>query len=663
MSALDHRSSCGHFPRRDRTDAHWAARLATIPALPAPGARTPVKRWSFHLPMRDGNRIALDVHVPAALESSGARLPTMLRQTRYYRSLGFTPRGLRWISPDLLEGEATTRARFLEAGYAWVDVDARGSGASYGVRPHPWSRDEVADGGEVVSWIVAQPWSNGRVGSTGVSYEGTTAEFLGTLGHPAVRAIAPRFSLYDVYTDIAFPGGLQLAWFTRNWSRYNRSLDGGRFDDALGGTLRLFAHAVRDSAAIADWARRLAALVDTDLAEAVLRALARRLITGVRPVDADADRQLLAAAIASHAGNHDPHADALTLTYRDDAPPGRPAFTPDAFSPHSSVTAARSAGIPIASISGWHDSAYPHSAVKRFRAVGTPGSRLILGPWEHGGALHTSPRGATRVTSFDAVGELLRFFDLHLRGIDDGIGGEPPVHYFLMGEERWRAAPSWPPPEAVETRLFLGDERTLLEDAPPSLDRHDVYRVDATAGTGARARWDSLIGFHHTIDYPDRASADRKLLTYDSAPLARAVAIAGHPLVTLWTASSAPDAAVFAYLEDVDERGQVTYVTEGLLRALHRRTVDEAPPYPMASPYRTFRREHGAAARPGEPMELVFELLPVAYRFEGGHSIRLAIAGADADHFAPLAGAPPELHVLRGPRFPSALTLPVLPGA
>ena len=618
-----------------------------------------MKRWSLLLPMRDGNRIALDVHLPVALEGTGIRLPTMLRQTRYYRSLAFTPVGRRWISPDLLEGESLTRARFLESGYAWVDVDARGSGASFGERPHPWSRDEVADGGEVVSWIVAQPWSNGRVGSTGVSYEGTTAEFLGTLAHPAVRAVAPRFSLYDVYTDIAFPGGVQLAWFTRNWARYNRSLDSGRFDDALAGTLRLFAHAVKDSGAMPPWARRFAALVDGDPAEAALRALARQLVAGVRPVDADSARTLLAGAIASHARNHDPHADAVSLTYRDDAPPGRPDFTPDAFSPHTFADAARAAGIPIASISGWHDSAYPHSAIKRFRAVATAGSRLVLGPWEHGGALHTSPRGGSRATRFDAVGELLRFFDLHVRGVDDGIGTEPAVHYFAMGEERWRSAPTWPPPGVVEKRFFVGEGRRLAPDAPPSTDRHDVYRVDPTAGTGARARWDSLIGFHHTIDYPDRAAADHKLLTYDSAPLRAALEIAGHPLVTLWVVSSTPDATIFAYLEDIDERGQVTYVTEGLLRALHRRTVDGPPPYPTPSPYRTYRRIHGAPLVPGEPAELVFDLLPVAYRFEGGHSIRLAIAGADADHFAILPGPSPELHVLRGPRFPSALTLPV----
>ena len=71
----------------------------------------------------------------------------------------------------------------------WVDVDARGSGASFGDLPCPWYlAGEVADGAEIVEWIVSQPWSNGLVGSTGVSYEGTTADFVATTQHPAMAA-------------------------------------------------------------------------------------------------------------------------------------------------------------------------------------------------------------------------------------------------------------------------------------------------------------------------------------------------------------------------------------------------------------------------------------------------------------------------------------------
>ena len=53
----------------------------------------------------------------------------------------------------------------------------------------------------------------------------TSAEFLLLNNHPAVRAIVPRFSLYDVFTDVAFPGGIHLAWFTEAWGSFNRALD------------------------------------------------------------------------------------------------------------------------------------------------------------------------------------------------------------------------------------------------------------------------------------------------------------------------------------------------------------------------------------------------------------------------------------------------------
>ena len=61
--------------------------------------------------------------------------------------------------------------------------------------------------------------------------------------HPAVRAVAPMFSLYDVYADIAFPGGVHLAWFTEQWSRYNAALDRNAFDEAMAIPIRLMARA------------------------------------------------------------------------------------------------------------------------------------------------------------------------------------------------------------------------------------------------------------------------------------------------------------------------------------------------------------------------------------------------------------------------------------
>src|SRR5688572_23031024 len=182
-----------------------------------------VRTWSTYVPMRDGVRIALDVHVPGR----SAPCPAILRQTRYLRSLRTRLGGGPFAAQ--LDLYARTRRRFLAAGYAWVDVDVRGTGASGGTWAYPWSTGEVRDGAEVIDWIVRQPWSDGLVGALGISYDGTCADMLLGEGHPAVRAIAPMFALYDVYADVAFPGGIALSWFTERWAAYNAALDRGRF--------------------------------------------------------------------------------------------------------------------------------------------------------------------------------------------------------------------------------------------------------------------------------------------------------------------------------------------------------------------------------------------------------------------------------------------------
>jgi putative CocE/NonD family hydrolase len=124
--------------------------------------------------------------------------------------------------------------------------------------------------------------------------------------------------------------------------------------------------------------------------------------------------------------------------------------------------------------------------------------------------------------------------------------------------------------------------------------------------------------------------------------------------------SNATDGTFFVYLEDVDEQGRVSYVTEGQLRAIHRRLGDQPPPYHHVVPYRTFKRADAQPLVPGEVAELVFDLLPTSYRFQPGHRIRFAIAGADASHFAILPGGPPTVHVHRSRLHDSHIELPVI---
>ena len=287
------------------------------------------------------------------------------------------------------------------------------------------------------------------------------------------------------------------------------------------------------------------------------------------------------------------------MTFRDDVAPSdpyhndlgsrlEPVGTPiddsgslNLVSPHNYWRDVESSGAAIYSYCGWFDGAYAHSAVKRFLTIATPGSRLIMGPWNHGGKWHIEPFAAHAKTRFDHEGELLRFFDCHLRDLDTGVGSEPRVHYFTMVEGRWKSADSWPPPATPLTYHLAADRELGLE--PPTADSGaDEYMVDRTTGTGEHSRWRTQVAIGEAVIYPERSAQDKKLLTYTSAPLTGSLEVTGHPIVTLFLDSTASDGTFFVYLEDVDERGRVAYVTEGQLRAIHRRISDAVPPYSAA---------------------------------------------------------------------------------
>jgi hypothetical protein len=165
------------------------------------------------------------------------------------------------------------------------------------------------------------------------------------------------------------------------------------------------------------------------------------------------------------------------------------------------------------------------------------------------------------------------------------------------------------------------------------------------------------------IQYPDRAEADRRLLTYTSPPLEADIEITGYPTITLRVASTATDGAFFVYLEEVDEAGRVTYLVEGQLRALHRKVSTDPPPYALFVPYHSFKRKDAMPLTPGETAELTFGLLPISVLIRRGRRLRIAIAGADKDSFVRIPASPEEAPVIkveRNRRYPSFIDLPVI---
>jgi hypothetical protein len=137
--------------------------------------------------------------------------------------------------------------------------------------------------------------------------------------------------------------------------------------------------------------------------------------------------------------------------------------------------------------------------------------------------------------------------------------------------------------------------------------------------------------------------------------------ITGYPVVTLYATSTEPDGVFYVYLEDVDESGCVTYVTEGLLRSIHRKVSTDKPPYELQVPYHSYKEADAMPMVPGEIAEITFGLLPTSVLIRKGHRIRISIAGHDAGTFVriPQVGTP-VFTIGRNNQHASYIDLPVV---
>ena len=577
-----------------------------------------INSTSYYVEMRDGKKLAVDVYLPQNLPE-GTKLPVLIRQTRYWRSpqihlpLSFLTNGLVGRIGKMINA-------FVENGYAIVNVDVRGSGASFGQRLHPWSEDEIQDGYDIIEWVLQQEWSDGEIGSLGVSYGGTSAEFLGTTEHPNLKAIAPMYSLFDVYEDNAFPGGVHHHWFTKSWSEANQRMDANKLPPNY---KKMF------------W-----------------------LINGASKVKVEDSGKLMNQAIREHKNNRTVHESALTIDFRDDTPATNFIKSVDLFSPHAYLQQLDKSGIAVYSYSGWMDGAYQNSAIKRHLNLTNPDNKLIIGPWEHGGKYNVSPYYPS-LAGFDHAGELIKFFDYHLKNKYNDLDKEPSIHYYTFGAEKWQTAEEWPPKGATELTFYLTPDNQLSAKPSTLTETKLTHEVDNTTGTGDLSRWKSLNGKVNTAYmYHDWDARSEKLLSFTSEVLSKDVEVTGHPIFDLFMSFDKNDGSVFVYLEDIDEVGTAHYVTEGILRATHR-AIQETSLYKEVGPAISHKRKHALPVKVGEVIELKADMIPTSYLFQEGHRIRISLAGADIDHFEILHpdGYNFELHT--GSDFPSKVMLPV----
>lgn len=166
-------------------------------SAPAPTATPAPKRPEF-VTTRDGTRLATDLYLP----THPGRFPTILLRTPYNKD----------VSANLGHDGA-------KRGYAVVIQDTRGRFGSTGENL-PFHRD-VEDGADTVRWITAQPWSDGRLGTSGGS-AGAITQFQLALGGP--RPLDAQFLVVgapNIY-DVAYTGGVFRKSLIEDWIRLTR---------------------------------------------------------------------------------------------------------------------------------------------------------------------------------------------------------------------------------------------------------------------------------------------------------------------------------------------------------------------------------------------------------------------------------------------------------
>jgi putative CocE/NonD family hydrolase len=597
------------------------------------------QRRSDYLTLSNGTRLAYDLILPTKKGVPADKpLPVLFKYTPYLRTFTIFDQAGNNIIADLFhlgwKEKAYLRVRYwfdkrgnlmdpvfrtkylenmLKHGYAVIVVERPGTGASFGVMNASFEVG-AKEVNEILNWIAAQNWCDGNIGMYGDSFQAMIQFAAATTGNPHLKAIFPTSSGLDMYSAVTYPGGV-----------YNKTF--GSFFS---------------------WS--------TSFLESVLT-----------PVDSDKDGSLLAQARKERSG--------LTLAKQSEVWfrkfPFRDSITSDGVkiwegpgNLYPLLDRINQSGIPVYMTTGWYDLFSGAGDMFLWYANLTVLRRLLVRPADHSEVEKNQ-------FDLDFNSEAHRWFDYWLKGIDNGIMNEPSIYYYVMGtskKDAWRTSNQWPLANQKPTRFYLGEGKIgsvgsindgfLRQEPPGQKDATDGYTVDYSTTSGKYSRWYAV---NWPRNYPNMQTNDQKALTYTTPPLESDTEVTGHPVVHLWFVTDTSDLDFFVYLEEVDG-SRSTYLTQGNLRASHR-ALSKAPFNNLGLPYHRHYKSDLTPIPAGEPVELVFDLMPTSYLFRAGNRIRITVTCADADNFeTPALDPAPKIRLLRNTAHASFVEFPIILG-
>ena len=456
----------------------------------------------FMVPTRDGVLLATDVYLP----DGHGRCPAVLVRLPYDKCSDYA--FFTHCAPY-----------FTERGYALVVQDVRGKFRSGG-ETMPFTH-EIEDGYDTLDWIVAQPWSDGKVGMFGDSYFGYTQWAAVASCHPALKAIVPRVTSAD------------LRVLTEWWGESVVPLYGAAYLAAY-------------------WVDPLIYFYDADYSH--------------RPLAETFDEAF--ATI----GTRSPAFDRML---RIDGPEG--------FGRYPSVHPFDKLKIPVLHSVGWFDNILPYSmadyvALSARRDLADL-QYLVADSTDHENYhLSEVPVGLENCHDMMDVAALsamlpvylapgLAFFDAFLKGQGDADSIARAT--WFLGNDEWHTSSAWPPPEARGLRMYLGaaerasadDEGGVLASAPEMAAQvvrwvHDPD--DLVPSTHADP-------FAYLLCWPDEREVQGRgdVLTFTGEPFAESLDLAGPVTVRLAVGSSASSTHVHVKLCDVYPDGSARMLLRG----------------------------------------------------------------------------------------------------
>lgn len=586
------------------------------------------------IPMRDGIRLAADVHhaVNAEGERVAEPMPVLLVRTSYDKSK------TEWD---------TVRDYYPRHGYIFVNQDLRsrfrseGDGRYYHTC-NPW---EGEDGFDTVEWIAKQDWCNGKVGTIGSSHRGIVQTVMALHRPPHLTAQWVEQAPTNIYAHEAREGGAMC--FHMAAAIHNHALDSHELRGDPQG-VRAVADTfqnIREFLSNTPWQRGETALAAAPSLEETLFNYYTR---------GDYDEWW-----ANENLDQTPYLD-------------------------------RHADVPVILTGGWWDPFAGGTAdlfVDLTRQNKGP-THMVFGPWAHGtqrtdatheGDVDFGPEAQWGMSKFNPIRR--RWFDRWLKGEQNGVEDDAPVLIFVMGGGdgrknsdgrlnhggTWRAEQEWPLARTQTTNFYFHADGKLSADSPSADTALITYLFDPdnpvpTLGGNVAGfsvidkpeeggptfgdmpapgkQADEILQYSYSLVTPGPMHqreqsglmacsepygllSDRPdVIVFQTAPLENDIEVTGPIEVRLWVSSDAVDTDFTAKLLDVYPPnedyadGYHLSLCDSILRCRYRNSWTD--PEMMT---------------PGEVYPITITLTPTSNLFKAGHRIRVDISSSNFPRF------------------------------